>query len=559
MEHAGAGAVLRRVLSGQRRLVLLGSALLMAHQAFEALVPVVVGLVIDRAVATGDTGALARWIGSLAGLFVVLSLSYRLGARRLERAEQAATHDLVLSMTRRVLHPGGGAGANPGALVNVATSDSARAAAIVSSVAIAAGGMTAIAVAATGLLLISVPLGLLVLLGLPPVLAAVQLLVRPLEGRLHSQQEHAGIAAAVAGDLIGGLRVLKGLGAEAAAAERYRRASRGSLTAAVRASRLESGHNGLTVVVTGAFLAVVALVGGRFAAEGRISIGELIAAVGLAQFLIGPLIRLGYSATEFAAARASAQRVGAVLAAAPAVSGGRGALTVLARGDLRMVNVQDARLRGLSLHLLPGELIGVVAGDQAQAGELLGVLARETDRYDGSVLLDGTEIRAADLDDVRGRLLVAAHDAHLFEGTLRENVLAAGDPARLERALAASGADEIARSLPGGMETAVSERGRSLSGGQRQRVALARALATEASVLVLHDPTTAVDAATEARIAGGLRELRRGRSTVLVTSSPLLLAVTDRVLLISDGVVVTQGRHSDLMAADERYRDLVTG
>ncbi|MBC6463775.1 ATP-binding cassette domain-containing protein, partial [Actinomadura sp. HBU206391] len=159
---------------------------------------------------------------------------------------------------------------------------------------------------------------------------------------------------------------------------------------------------------------------------------------------------------------------------------------------------------------------------------------------------------------VRAALLVAAHDAELFEGSLLDNVTAATDRTDVEPALVASGADEVARNLPHGTGTLLAERGLSLSGGQRQRVALARALAADPPVLVLHDPTTAIDTVTEARIATGIRDARRGRTTIVVATSPVLLAVTDRVVVVDGGVVTAEGLHSDLMRDHETYRTTVS-
>jgi putative ABC transport system ATP-binding protein len=123
--------------------------------------------------------------------------------------------------------------------------------------------------------------------------------------------------------------------------------------------------------------------------------------------------------------------------------------------------------------------------------------------------------------------------------------------------LAAASLDDVLAVVDGGIEGVLTDEGRSLSGGQRQRVALARALATDAPVLVLHEPTTAVDTATEHRIAGGVRSVRAGRTTLVVTASPPLLAIADRVVLIADGQVVAEGPHADLAATDDRYRQIV--
>jgi ABC-type multidrug transport system fused ATPase/permease subunit len=191
-------------------------------------------------------------------------------------------------------------------------------------------------------------------------------------------------------------------------------------------------------------------------------------------------------------------------------------------------------------------------------------LGRETDPESGSVELDGVPLTRLDPAGLRAAVLVAAHDAALFEGSLAENVTpeegspgADDDPLRTQHAMAAARADEVADSLPHGTATGVGEGGRSLSGGQRQRVLLARALRADAPVLVVHDPTTAVDTVTEARIADGLRAFRRGRTTIVVTNSPALLAVTDHVILLDAGRVGAEGTHADLVRTDATYRTAV--
>ncbi|HSK95692.1 MAG TPA: ABC transporter ATP-binding protein, partial [Euzebyales bacterium] len=201
-----------------------------------------------------------------------------------------------------------------------------------------------------------------------------------------------------------------------------------------------------------------------------------------------------------------------------------------------------------------GELLGIVAPDPAAANALLACLGREVDPSEGVVELDGVAVPALTIDEVRAAMLVAAHDADLFEGSLISNVSSSTVD---ERVLVAAGADEVAHALPDGVRTELTERARSLSGGQRQRVALARALAVDAPVLVLHDPTTAVDAVTEARIAEGLRELRAGRTTILVTTSPALLAVADRVVVLANGTIAAEGVHQDLAATNADYRTAV--
>jgi putative ABC transport system ATP-binding protein len=533
----------------------------MTHQACEAMVPVVIGVIIDEAVATGSSGALLARLGLLAVLFLVLSTCYRTAARITDGAGEHAAHRIRLDLAAKVLDPRGGAdtGRLPGALTAVATGDAERVGAVAAALSYGISAVAGLAVSAVVLLRISVPLGLLILLGVPPLLWIGHRISRPLERRSEVEQERAAHASGVAADLVAGLRVLKGIGAEQAAVSRYRRTSQDSLAAALRAARSRAWHDGAILALTGVFIAVIGLVGAHLAMRGAISIGELVAAVGLAQFLLGPFQLLTYVSGEFAQGRASADRIAEVLASPPAVPAGTAALPGPVTGALRLRGVTYGALRGTDLDIGAGTLLGVVVRDPAAANDLLLCLGRELDPAEGTVELDGVPLASLAPADVRGAILVAHHDADLFESSLLDNVLAGrdGGPLDVGPALRASAADDVARALPQGVDTMLTERGRSLSGGQRQRVALARALAADPPVLVVHDPTTAVDTVTESRIAARLSELRRGRTTILVTTSPALLAVTDRVVVIDGGAVTADSRHPDLVATDEAYRSVV--
>ncbi|MEV8314137.1 ABC transporter ATP-binding protein [Streptomyces sp. NPDC059900] len=552
--------VLRESIRGQRRDVAVGSVLGSGHQIGEALVPVLIGVAIDQAVTDSDTGALLICLGVLAVGYVALALSFRFGAMAGERAAATAEHTLRIRLVRRVLAPGGGAeeGRLPGALANIATEDAKRVGAVNMAVMSGISALTGILTCAVVLLRMSPTLGLVVLLGTPVLLWLGHLLSKPLESRSEAEQERAAHASAVAADLVAGLRILKGIGGESAAIARYRTTSRDSLGATLKAARAQAFQSGVVLALTGCLIAVVALVGGRLAAGGDISLGELVSAVGLALFLVGPLEVLAWVNAELAQGRASAGRVAEVLATAPAVTAGDRSLPQPVRGAVRLEGVRHGGLRGVDLDVAPGELLGVVATDPAHAGDLMRCLARHTDPDAGTVRLDGIALRDLDPAELRTAMLVAAHDADLFEGTVRENVTAAApDGSDPEQAMAAAGVTQVAQTLPDGEHTPVGDRGHSLSGGQRQRVALARALAAERPVLVVHDPTTAVDAVTEARIAAGLREIRKGRTTVLVTTSPALLSVTDRVVLLDAGRVTDTAPHADLIQRHESYRAAV--
>lgn len=549
-------SVLRDAVGSQRRRVGLAGVLMCCHQTGEALVPVLVGVVIDAAVTTGDVGALVFWIAVLGLDFLFLSTSYRFGARVAKAAEQRMDQRLRLRLTGRVLDPCGGAEAGrlPGGLVNLAVSDTFRVGLLGFALPLAAAGIVALLVGAIALLRISVPLGLLIVLGTPPLLYVVHLLGRPLEWRSGPEQERAATASGVAADLVAGVRVLKGIGAEPAAVRRYVATSRDALAATLRATGARARYEGAVLAVNGLFLALIALVGGRLAADGAISVGELVSAVGLALFFVGPLEIFGWVNGIFRTARASATRIAEVLEAAPAVGAGERPGPERVAGAVRVRGLRHGALLGIDLDIAAGELVGIAAADPAAATALMSCLAREAEPDAGTVELDGVALTDYAPAAARAAVVVSAHDSELFAGTVRENVAAGG--ALVEQAMTAARADQVALALPDGADTPVTEQGRSLSGGQRQRVALARALATDASVLVLHDPTTAVDTVTEAAIADGLRAHRAGRTTLLLTTSPALLAVADRVVLLGTDGAVEIGTHASLLER-ARYREVV--
>jgi putative ABC transport system ATP-binding protein len=536
--------ILRATLRTHRARVTLSGLLAATHQAGEALVPVVIGIVIDDALTHRDGYALLRWIAVLAGVFVLLSTSFRLAARIGARAAEQSAHELRLRLTDRVIDPRGGADTDrpTGALVSIATEDAQRVGNLLQVLPFGVAAIGGLAVGAAALLRVSVPLGLLVVIAAPPVLWLSHRLSLPLERRSDNEQEQVARASGVATDLVTGLRVLKGLGAETAAVRRYRTTSRDSLAATLRAAAAEAGHSGAMTAVTGLFLAGVALAAGHLAADGAITVGQLVAAVGLALFLLGPFSVFAWVNGELAQARASAARIAAVLDAAPATPGGDTAPPAPVIGCLLVT--------GTGLSVDAGELVGVVTDDAA-------ALMRRLDLTAG-VLLDGVDLGDVAPGVARELLLAAAHDADLFEESIIGNVRAAdAHPDAVRRAMAAADVTELCHALPDGADTVLAEHGRSLSGGQRQRIALARALAADPPVLALHDPTTAVDAVTEARIAERLRAARTGRTTIVVTTSPALLAAADRVIVIADGAVRIEGTHSELVHGDAAYRDLV--
>ncbi|MFF0690002.1 ABC transporter transmembrane domain-containing protein [Streptomyces albogriseolus] len=420
-----------------------------------------------------------------------------------------------------------------------------------------AAAVTVVAVT-VGLLVHQPALGVVVAAGLPVLALAVLPLLPKATRRADVQREKAGRATELASDTVAGLRVLRGIGGEDLFLDRYRRASQEVRHAAVRSARMWSLIAAVQVLLPGLLLITVVWYGVQLARDGRIAVGELVTVYSSVMLLTYPLRHFEEIAMAYSFSRPSARRAARVLSLERATdtAGTRAAETPA--GDLYDPETGLCAPSGL--------LTAVVCGDPDAAGRLSERLGGHAAQEGTSVLLGGVPLDELPLDSARTAVLVQDKDPVLLSGTLGQllDVPASGavDP---RAALEAAQCQDVLAALVQGslgaedpMDARITERGRSLSGGQRQRLALARSLVTDPEVLVLDEPTSAVDSHTEARIAQGLRGLRSGRTTVVFTSSPLLLDRADRVVFLHEGTVVAVGGHRELVRTEPRYRAVVT-
>ncbi|GAB3260847.1 ABC transporter ATP-binding protein [Alteromonas gracilis] len=554
----GAGALLRRTLRRQRRRLVGAVALISVWQLSEAAVPVLLGVLIDRAVASGDPGQLLLWSLVLCAHFAVLSSSYRFGSRWANRAKLVEEHRLRTEIADHVLDARGVRTERlPGEVLSIATADAEIVATAVWQVALTTAAVLGL-LAAGGILAVIDPLlAVVVLGGVPLTLVLTRLLAPALARASGARQESLGLATARAADLLRGLRPLQGIGGQDVALARYRVLSRRAAGDGVRAARWEGALHGLTGGLALAFLAAVAWLAGTRALAGEIGVGELIAVVGLAQFVAEPMALIAHLVGQWARSRVSAERVADLLAAPPRVLAGTQSPPTGVRREpaLHVTGLLHGSLEGLDLDVRPGALVALVCSEPTEAADLLEVLRAEARPAQGRVRLGEHELVDLEVAARRDLLLVSAHAADVIGASVREAVDPHGvlDDDAVLAALRDAAADDLLGVEGGDLDRPLLAYGATLSGGQRQRLLLARALAADPGVLVLHDPTTAVDAVTEQRIADGLRRARTQGATLVLASAPALLAAADEVVVLRSGRVARRGTHADLIAhADYR-------
>lgn len=514
-----------------------------------AATPYAMSRAVDDGLQPGDMEVLTLWAGAL---LLANAFNAWLGIMRhrtMTRVRMDANFRTVKVVVGQTVRLGASLERRTGAgeVVTIGVGDVQMIAQSLTAVGPGIGAVVAYAVVAGLLLSVSPLLAVVVLLGVP----VIGLTVGPLTGRLRGTEteyrERQGVLTARIGDLAGGLRVLSGLGGKNLVSDAFRRDSGRLREQGYRVGAVTSWIQALAAGLPVLFLAAVTWIAARLAAQGEITVGELVSVYGYVAVLVWPvmfLIECGYQLSRGVVA---GRRVTALLRLEPPAD----AATAEPPAEPSVLYDPESGTR-----VLPGRLTALTAARPADALAVVDRLGRYTpsEAAWGGVRLDGIALAR-----VRERILVADAEADLFAGPLREVVAGRADASdeNVLRALHAAAADDIVRGLPDGLDSTVSAQGRSLSGGQRQRVRLARALLADPEVLLAVEPTSALDAHTEATVADRLREVRSGRTTLLVTTSPLVLARVDEVVFLVDGKVAASGSHQGLLDYEPGYRDLV--
>lgn len=512
------GQILRIALTGDGRSgrLALCTVGLIVHDLGEAAVPVLIGVLIDRAIITGDAHALVTWLGVLAGAFLLMSLAYQRAMLGMVRVYGHGEHDLRQLAVSRVLHPRRHAPRPTGEILSITTNDTFQVAGVAWSIAQQLATVAGLVAAAGALLVISVPLGIGVLGGAVAVLFLMQRLSRPMFARGRSEQRAVAEASDVATDAMAGLRILRGLGAQGEIVRRYRRASTQSRDAAVASAVSLRSYDAVSDIVSLLYLALLTFTAGWMTVNGTITPGELVTVIGLAQFLKASLAHIGTFGANWAYKRASAARLQAFISGEFLLPGATSTSDGPAATGTELTWMTDT---GTAVTVVPGEVVGLHVADATDARRVTGLLGFRTAPRRGELFLGGVDALDLGPEVWRHTVTVPPRGATLFTGSLRENVTFTDDPTDPDIA-AATALDDVIDHL-GSAGAAIGEDGRRLSGGQRQRVVLARALHTAGPVLVLDEPTLSLDPVTSRDVAAGVTSLvrRDGTRAVLVVSS----------------------------------------
>jgi ABC-type multidrug transport system fused ATPase/permease subunit len=554
--------------------------------------PWLVGRAVDEGILAESTGATLQWTGLLLVVTIIGAFFGIAMHTMVVRSWLIALYGTTLTVTRKAVQLGHvlPRRAPTGEVLSVASSDADEFGALTEITARGLSQFVAYLAVATIVLLTSPTLGLMVLAAAPVLVGVALPLLRPLHRRQQQERTRNSTLTSMATDIVAGLRILRGIGGEQTFGRNYARQSQLTRQAGVSAGVWQAAIEAVGVFMSGCFLVLLMYTGTLAVDSGELTVGELVSFLGYGLFMVGPIRTFFEFAQKLTRAAVSAKKAIAVLELTPPWREPASPVALPVNGDL----VDEAS----GFVARPGQLTVVVSSvpeSSAALADRLGrwftveeepppllestgrqwgrrareerrtrrdmVAARDAARaaQPWGVTYGGVDLGRVPLDELRPVILVSDANSQLFAGTLQ----AAVDPHDLltreqaEAALRTAAAEDVYDALPGGWAGELDERGRGLSGGQRQRIVLARALASDARVLVLVEPTSAVDAHTEARIAERLAEYRRGRTTVVTTVSPLWLHHADHVVLLSGGRVVAEGTHDDLLIREPEYRDVV--
>jgi ABC-type bacteriocin/lantibiotic exporter with double-glycine peptidase domain len=591
------GAFLRWHLGRQPGVIAAATFVGFLWQLPLTLGPWMVGKAVDEGILAGSSSDLLVWAGLL-GLVTVIGAVFGIAMHTLVvRSWLIALYGTIQMVARKSVQMGHVLPRRTptGEALSVASSDSDEFGALTEITARAGSQLVAYLVVAAIVLKTSLPMGLLVLVAAPVIVGVALPLLRPLHRRQEVERSRSSELTSMATDIVAGLRILRGIGGEATFGRNYAEQSQRTRQAGVSAGLWQAAIEATGVLLSGAFLVLLMWAGTLQVLDANLSVGQLISFLGYGLFMVGPIQTFFEFAQKLVRALVSARKAIALFEQAPPWREQTSPVPLPAGGDLvddvtgfvaasglltivvsavpeASAELADRLGRYLTADVEPSHIAAEEPGRQLKGRAARGARAERAaerariaaaDELLGSqqwgVRLGNVDLGAARLADVRHRIVVSDTGSQLFAGTLQDAIDPHGRLTReeAEDTIRVANAEDVYDALPGGWQGVLDERGRGLSGGQRQRVVLARVIGIDAAILVLVEPTSAVDAHTEARIAERVAFHRRGRTTVVTTVSPLWLHHADRVALLDGGRVVAIGGHDELLKTNAAYRRVV--
>ena len=429
---------------------------------------------------------------------------------------------------------------------------------------------------ASALMIVIMPwLAALALLPVPFVVLTAARFSRLSRPALQEVQQRVAELTAEAEESISGIRVVKAFAREEHMLARFQRSVGRVFDQNVYSTRLRAFYSPMLGFIPSVGLAVVLLIGGREVIAGEMSLEDFTTFYFLLVMLTGPMRSLGMALGMAQRAVASGNRLFEILDREPLIQSAEGApalppgpghvslrdvtLRYPSEAPVPTAGAPEAALVGVSLEVQAGHTVALVGPTGSGKTSLVALLARLYDPTEGSVLIDGADLRDVDVASLRGSVAFVADESFLFSASVAENIAYAQPEAtreEVEQAARLAQAHEFIVALPDGYDTIVGDRGLTLSGGQRQRVAIARALLADPRILILDDATSSVDARTEAEIKNGLREAMAGRTTFVVAHRLSTISLADEIVVMDAGRVVDRGSHEELLERCELYREI---
>jgi ATP-binding cassette subfamily B protein len=564
--------LLRLALGQQRGGLAIGVVVGLFWAVGKVSVPQLTKMGIDRGIE--GSGNLFFWAGLvvaagvIAGLFTAMRRWY---AFRESRWIETRLREQIFSHLLK-LHVGYHDKMQTGQLMSRASSDLQQLQAFVVMIPITLSNL-AMLIAVVALLIVSQPM--LAMFALAP-LPIVNVMASRFSRQIHPavlavQQEQAQLATVVE-ESVSGVRVIKGFGAEQVQARKLKTEADDIWNVSLVAAKIRSKFLPALDLLPSIGLIAVLGIGGHRVINGQMTVGDLVKFNAYITMLIWPLRNLAMTVALAQRASVALIRVDEVLStpslvidplsptSLPTPTDDRPVGEVIFDDTVFAYEGASPIINHFSVTIQPGQAIALVGATGSGKSTVVRLLTRFHDVQQGSIRLDGIDVRQLKLSELRTAVGIVFEETFLFHDSVADNIAFSrpdATPEVIERAARLAGAHDFIMELPDGYQTILGERGYSLSGGQRQRIAIARAIVSDPRVLVLDDATSAVDPSKEHEIREAMATVMKGRTTIVIAHRPGTIALADTVILLDEGRAVAVGTHEGLLASNERYRQVL--